>query len=358
MANHGGQSGARGAGRRRRAPTGTSAPPRLEDVARLAGVSTATVSRAINRPDAVRPSLRESVFAAVRSLGYVPHGAARALASRRSSTVGAVIPTVDNAIFARCVQNLQARLYEAGLTLLLASTDYDAERERRQVQSLVERGIDGLILVGETHEPGVYELLANKGIPYVNTWIYRKQSPHPCIGFDNRRAAYRIAAHLHDIGHRRIAMAAGVTRDNDRAAQRVAGARAALADRGLAMSGEYLVEHGYEIGEGRQAASRLLELAQPPTAIVCGNDILALGVLFECRARGADVPRDVSVTGFDDLDIAANVDPPLTTMRVPAAAMGERAADYLLARFAGEPAPEKTELEATLVVRKTTAPPA
>ena len=336
----------------------SGAQPRLADVAKLAGVSSATVSRALNQPTAVTPQLRKRVRAAVDALGYVPHGAARALASRRSNTIGAVVPTIDNAIFARNIQSLQARLFESGLTLLLASSDYNYEREQHEVQALLERGIDGLILVGEARARSVYQLLENKRVPYVNTWIYREHSPHPCVGFDNMQAAYQIGSYLLDIGHRSIAMVAGLRQGNDRAAARVEGVAAAMAARGIGFAQGHLVEHAYEIAEGRRAASQLLASPNRPTAIVCGNDVLAIGVLFECRARGVNVPRDISITGFDDLDLAANIDPPLTTIRVPAAEMGRRAAEYLLARLEKTPTPEKTELQAVLVVRETTAPPA
>jgi LacI family transcriptional regulator len=340
-------------------PTGDTIgiQPRLADVARLAGVSTATVSRVLNQPAAVTPQLRKRVHAAVDTLGYVPHGPARALASRRSDTIGAVVPTIDNAIFARNIQSVQARIFESGLTLLLASSDYDFERERREIQTLVERGIDGLILVGEAREPSVYELLEKKNIPYVNTWVYRGDSPHPCIGFDNMQAAHQVCSYLLEIGHRSIAMVAGIRRGNDRVAARVAGVTAAMAERGIQFAPGHLVEHKYEIAEGRRAASRLLASPNRPTAIVCANDVLAFGVLFECRARGFNVPRDISITGFDDQDLAANIEPPLTTIRVPAAEMGRRAAEYLLARLEKTPIPEKTELQAALVVRETTARP-
>lgn len=333
------------------------AQPRLADVARLAGVSTATVSRALNQPATVTAELRERVQRAVEALGYVPHGAARALASRRSNTIGAVVPTIDNAIFARNIQALQARLFEYGRTLFLASSDYDYAREQREVQSLVERGIDGLILVGEEREQLVYRLLEKKHLPYVTTWLYDENSSHPCVGFDNHQAAYQIASYLLDIGHRDIAMVAGITIGNDRAAARVEGVRAALADRDIQFAHGQLVEHAYEIAEGRRAASRLLASPHRPTAIICGNDVLAFGVLFECRSRGVDVPHEISITGFDDLDLAANVDPPLTTIHVPAAEMGRRAADYLLAQLEKTSTPRKTQLQATLVVRETTAPP-
>jgi LacI family transcriptional regulator len=335
----------------------TGNPPRLADVATLAGVSTATVSRALNQSSAVTPELRKRVHAAVDTLGYVPHGAARALASRRSNTIGAVVPTIDNAIFSRTIQALQARLVEADLTLLLACNDYDYARERREVQRLVERGIDGLILVGEEREQSIYDLLEKKRIPYVNTWIYRDDSPHPCVGFDNWQAAYQVGSYLLDIGHNRIAMVAGTRASNDRAAERVRGVESALADRGIRFASGHLVECDYEIAEGRRAASRLLASPERPTAIVCGNDVLAFGVLFECRSRGVDVPGEISITGFDDQDLAANIDPPLTTIHVPTSDMGRRAADYLLAKLDKTPVPEKTELHATLVIRETTAPP-
>ena len=336
---------------------GVPAQPRLADVAALAGVSTATVSRALNQPDTVTAQLRDRVRAAVDALGYVPHGPARALASRRSHTIGAVVPTIDNAIFARNIQAVQARLFESGLTLLLASSDYDHAREHREVQSLVEHGIDGLILVGESHDPSVYRMLEMKRIPYVITWIYHQDIGHPCVGFDNVQAAHQIASYLLDIGHRRIAMVAGVTEGNDRAAERVQGVSAAMRERGLHFAPGQLVEHEYGIAEGRRAASRLLASPERPTAIICGNDVLAFGVLIECRERGVEVPTEISVTGYDDLDLSANMDPPLTTIRVPAAEMGRRSAEYLLARLENLPTPERTELQATLIVRESTAPP-
>ena len=334
-----------------------SQAPKLDDVARLAGVSTATVSRVLNHPDAVRPQTRRGVMSAVEALGYVPDGAARALASRRTNTVAAVVPTVDNAIFARSLKAMQDRLFESGFALFLASSDYDFERERREVQALVIHGVDGIMLVGETHDPSVYRLLHRKGMPYVNVWVHHPDSPHPCIGFDNRLGAYQLANYLLDIGHRKIAMVAGITDGNDRAQARVDGVVDALTARGLAFAPNHYVERQYEIADGREATGGLLDSESRPTAIICGNDVLALGVLFECRARGLRVPQDISVTGFDGMDISEQVDPPLTTVKIPAAEMGRRAADYLIARIENSPIPEKTRFDAQLVIRGTTAPP-
>lgn len=330
---------------------------RLSDVAREADVSTATVSRVLNAPGKVRPDLAERVHAAIRRLGYVPHGAARALASHRSHTMGAVVPTLDNAIFARGIQALQQRLSEDGYTLLLAMSEYDLAREVLQVGKLIERGIDGLMLIGEAHDPSLYALLDAKGLPYVNTWVFHETSPHPCIGFRNSESAHRIASYLVDIGHRDIAMIAGISRHNDRAADRIVGVRRALAERGLRLADDMLIERRYDVGEGRQALRELLGRPTPPTAVICGNDVIAFGALFEARALGMQVPHDLSIVGFDDLDLASQVDPPLTTMHVPSVSMGKGAAEYLLARLAGENPPNATELEASLIVRGTTAPP-
>ena len=331
--------------------------PRLEDVAQLAGVSTATVSRVLNHPESVTPQMRHSVLTAVDTLGYIPHGAARALASRRSNTVGAVIPTIDNAIFARSVQAFQDRLFESGFTLLLASSDYNPDRERREVQALVEHGIDGLLLIGESHDPGLYELLSRKQVPYINTYTYNEDSPHPCVGFDNEQAAYSLTSYLLDIGHNNIAMVAGITQNNDRALNRAQGVKRALQERGLDFPPEYYSEWPYEISEGRKAASQLLASPARPTSIVCGNDILALGVLFECLAQGVDVPTQMSITGFDGLDLAGQVTPPLTTVHIPSFEMGRRSAEYLIAQLNNSPIAEKTRLESSLIIRDTTAPP-
>jgi len=330
--------------------------PTLREVAEFARVSTATVSRALNRPNSVRPILRDRVRQAVKSLGYVPHGAARALASHRSRIVGTIIPTIDNAIFARGIQALQRRLSRDGYTLLLASSGYDLEREFSEARILVERGVDALMLVGEEHQTRLFTLLETAHLPYVSTWVYRERAPHPCIGFDNRLAALRITTHLLDLGHRSIAMIAGITTGNDRAKARVAGVRETLRAHGLALAPGNYIEMRYSIKAGGSAMRALLAREQPPTAVICGNDVLALGALFECQARGVAVPSRISLTGFDDLELAAQVVPPLTTMRVPSREMGVHAAEYLLARLAGDSPPDRIELEASLILRATTAP--
>jgi LacI family transcriptional regulator len=331
--------------------------PTIDDVARAAGVSTATVSRALNQPGAVRPALRAKVLAAVERLGYVAHAGARALSLNRSGTVGAVVPTIDNAIFAQGLQAFQRRMAAAGRVVLLAFSDYDPLQEQAQAQALLARGVDALALTGISQRPELLARLAQRGLPWVHTGSFPAPDGAACVGFRNREAVMRAVQYLLDLGHRRIAMLAGITAGNDRAAERVAGVREALARAGLKLPAASMAESAYALQPAREAARRLLQAATPPTALVCGNDVLAFGALLECQALGIEVPRQLSVVGFDDLDMARQWRPALTTMHVPTERMWTLAAEELLARLEGTQAgPLQRELQVELVVRDSTAP--
>lgn len=339
-------------------------PPRppsnakLSDVARLAEVSTATVSRALTLPHKVRPETLKRIQHAVQTLGYVAHGAARALATRRTHTIGAVIPTLDNAIFANTTHALQKALDEAGYTLLLASHEFDPDNELRVTRALMGRGVDGLVLVGTAHHPDLFRMIESHGMPYVLSWALDKAGRHPCVGFDNRAAATRLVKYLLELGHRRFAMISGVTANNERALERRDAVRDALAARGVALPPDRVVEKPFTLRAGREGLAELFDGRDAaPTAVICGNDVLAIGAVAECHARGLRVPEDASITGFDDMEIAAMITPSLTTVRFPTAELGTLAAQHLLARLAGKTVPQRRELPVELVVRESTAPP-
>jgi LacI family transcriptional regulator len=281
---------------------------KLSDVAALAGVSPATASRVLNRPEKVGLKMRERVQAAAATLGYVPDAAARALASRRSRTIGAVVPTLNNPIFATGVQGLETRLNERGYALVVASSDYRIDKELRQATTLLERGIEGLMLMGTEHHPSLYALMKTRGVPHVNSWVDEGDAEHPCIGFDNVEAAERLTNYLLDLGHRRFAMIAGIAAGNDRAAARVDGVRAALASRGLALEEGRLIEIPYGVREARDGLRSVLagDPATRPTAVICGNDLQAFGAIFEAGAMGLAVPGDLSVAGFDDTEFSSH----------------------------------------------------
>ena len=333
--------------------------PTVADVARRAGVSTASVSRALNQPDAVRPEVRQRIEAAIGELGYIPSAAARALVTRHSRVVGAIVPTLDNAIFASCISALQRRLAEHGYTLLIAASEYDLDQEVTEARAMLSRGVEGVMLIGQRHDPSVFDLFNREDIAHVSCWTYSPDAPYPCIGFDNRRAARRLTNHVIDVGHRRIGVIAGITQGNDRAERRLEGIRDAIKTRGLTLPDDLIVEMPYGIAEGKEGL-RLLRQAHggPPSAIICGNDMLAIGALLECQDTGTAVPAELSIVGFDDLPLSAHLRPALTTIRVPATEMGARAADYLVARLSGHPAEGHVEVETSLILRDTCGPPA
>lgn len=328
----------------------------LLDVAARAGCSTASVSRVLNQPALVKDALRARVEAAMRELDYMPNSAARALRSRRTHIMGIVIPTLNYAIYARLVEGLQHKLAERGYSLVVATSEYDLGREEDRARVLIERGVEALVLVGDTHQPALYHLLESTGIPYVNTYVYHAEGSHPCVGFDNRQATAQITGFLLGLGHRVFGMISAVTTGNDRAAERVAGVRGTLAQHGLPLPPDAVYQCPYSIASGREGFRYLRSLAAPPTAVVCGNDVLAIGALIEARALCIRVPEDVSIVGFDNLEFAAHVDPPLTTIDVPAKEMGESAADLLVRRVTGQSAVQSIHLEPRLIVRRTTGP--
>ena len=329
---------------------------KLDDVARVAGVSLATASRALSTPDLVKSATLLRVREAARLLGYVAHGAARALASRRTHTIGAVIPTLDNPIFANSTQALQRALGEQGYQLLLGSHEYDSGREVQVTRALLERSVDGLVLVGTDHSPELYQLLLGSKIPYVLTWSLDESGHHDCVGFNNREAAARVAQYLYGLGHREFAVISGLTAHNDRARDRITGVRETLAAQGINLAPQLVVETSFSVQSGREALRAVTRTVPCPTAVICGNDVLAQGAMIEALALGIAVPRTLSITGFDDMELSAQTPPGLTTVRIPAAEIGLRAAMHILARLNGEVVAQRTELEVKLIVRGSTAP--
>lgn len=329
----------------------------VRDVATSAQVSTATVSRVLNDGPKVSQEVRARVQAAIEASGYVPHASARALASQRYLRMGAIVPTLCNATFAAGIETLQKRLSEGGYQLAVSSADYDPETEALQARTLLAAGVDGLMLVGTSHPSWLYEMLRRDRIPFVCTYVNKAPEGGGAVGLDNRDAGRRVARFLIDLGHRQIAMIAAPTRGNDRASDRLAGVREELRTRGLDLPASHVVESPYSMSDGRLSMRTLIELQPRPTAVVCGNDSIAFGALTEARANGLAVPRDLSLISFGDLEFASMLEPPLTTLQIPFAEIGRRAAEYLLARLGGRPARTTTVLETSLILRGSTAAP-
>lgn len=328
---------------------------KITDVARLARVSPATASRALSQPRLVSATTLERVTDAAQRLSYMPHGAARALRCRRTHTIGAVIPTLDNALYAKATQALQKTLESRCYTLLLGCHEFDLKAETKVVRSLIERGVDGIVLVGAEHDAELFDVLAAFDIPYVLTWSFDASARHPCVGIDNRAAARLITEYLIGLGHRRLAVIAGVTAGNDRARERLAGMLDAASAHGIDIPAHCVIEQPYTVGAGRAAMGALLAADARPTAVLCGNDLLAMGAVMECQAHGVPVPDRMSITGFDDMEAASILVPALTTVRIPMRQLGEVAAEHMLMQLDGADTPRAVEVGVDLMVRGTTA---
>ena len=329
----------------------------IRAVAKQAGVSTATVSRSLNNPASVSPELRAKISAIIEEIGYIPDASARALSSRRTRTIGAIVPTIDNAMFAQGLQALQSYLAKRDYLLLLATNEYDLDVELKQARNLVSRGVDGLILRGDKRHDDLRRLLTAQNIPFVNVGVYEPDKAYPSIGVDNARAGRRITQHLVDLGHRRVAVVAAMQRNNDRAQARLGGILEVLGEHDAVPPEHWMLQVNYKLDDARQAARTLLGSGDRPTAVVCGNDVIAYGVMLEALKLGLAVPGDVSVVGFDDLEWSRHLSPSLTTIHMPTDEIWVRAGEYLIQRLTGAPAMMHREIDFSLVVRESTAPP-
>lgn len=331
---------------------------RVTDVAKRAGCAPATVSRAINNPKTVSPDKRARIEGAMLELGYVRNHAARALRSQRSHMVGILIPTLDYALFARLVDAATKTLSESGISSLIATFGYDLGAEVKETRLLLERGAEALILVGQQHRPELYAMLSQFDVPFVNTYVHDPDSAFPSAGFDNSAAAAKVARHLVQLGHTKFSVISGITKDNDRTTKRLDGIREELTRSDIKLPDSMIVECPYTISDGRAACAQLLSRGSTlPTAMICGNDVLAFGALIECQSRGLEVPRDISIVGFDNLEFSQHSNPTLTTIDVPAQAMGSNAARYLLERLRDHDTPRHNSVECQLILRDSTAPP-
>ena len=333
-------------------------PPTLDDVAQAAGVSAATISRCINTPDRVAESTRLRIQAAIDALGYTPNFGGRALATRRTNIIGAVIPSMANSVFAGGIQAFQEVLAREKVTLLIGSSNYEPEYEFEQIQTLISHGADGMLLVGSKRPERTQQFLISRRIPTLNIWCYRADSDQLYVGFDNHRAGQDVAKLVLDYGHKAVAIVSGICDGNDRAADRLAGMTSVLDDPAYGAQTVMVHQTKYSFDHAAKAFDTVIAQSPRPTAILAGNDVLAAGMTQRAKALGFSVPDDVSITGFDDIALAQFVDPGLTTVRVPQVQMGHRAAEELLAEIREPGSGRSVELLTHIIKRGSLGPPA
>ncbi len=300
----------------------------IVDVARRAGVSAATVSRFYNHPDVVRLNTRLRIEKAAKDLGYIRDLMAGSLHNRFTGTIGLVIPTIDNAIFAEFVEAFSIRLRHHERTMLIASHGYDLSLEVAIIRSLLERRIDGVVLIGFDHDPIALSMLEDRDVPIVVAWNFNPKSKFPCIGASNQQAAELITNHLIGLGHTDIGFIFPETQFNDRARERKNSALATAIKAGMQPRESRILTCPYDIGAAKKLA-RLMLKKTPPTALVCGNDVIAHGVIYAAQSLGIRIPDELSVAGIGDFRGSGDMEPGLTTVRIPAKRIGLLAADAI-----------------------------
>jgi LacI family repressor for deo operon, udp, cdd, tsx, nupC, and nupG len=326
-----------------------TARARIKDVATLAGVSTATVSRALSSPDTVGPATREKVMEAVKATGYRINAAARDLRQRRARSILILAPDLSNTFFGKIFAAIQEEASAVGLTVQIS----DSRIGRDRLLSLGYDGrADGIVLLDGGIDP---EVVNGWKLPLVQLSEWNDAYRAPRLGIDNRAAVGLAVDHLAGLGHRDILHVSG-PRDNVLAVERQEGLVATAAARGMRATvhpGDFTMEAGAE------AARHWAALADRPSAVFCASDECALGFISECVHAGFDVPGDVSVVGFDDIDFADRFLPALTTIHQPRAEMGRAAAARIVRMvegpgMAGDDGPDVETLEPMLVVRSST----
>ena len=309
----------------------------MRDVARLAKVSAITVSRVLRSPEKVSADTRQRVLEAVRKIGYVPNAIAGSLSSNRSNVIAAIVPTITNPVFADTVHAMATLLRERGYHLLLGQSGASPAEERSLIETFLARRPDGLFIHGGLHSPEVRALLLKSGIPIVEAGNLRKQPLDMVVSYSNYAAAEAMTTHLVERGRRRIAFVSAPRRENDRAQARARGFAAALKRHGIAEDENLVLETTLGLRQGGEALLELVKRERALDAVFFSGDVLAAGALFECQRRGWKVPGRFAIAGFDDQEIAREVTPALTTVAVPRAEIGRRAATMLLARLDDQP---------------------
>lgn len=327
--------------------------PTMADVARLAGVSPMTVSRAFKQDASVSENTRSAILEAADRLGYVFDSTASNLRSQRTDFVAVTIPSINNANFADTVRGLSEGLKARGLQILLGYTDYDINEEERLIEQLLRRRPEAIVVTGGRHTPRARRLLENAGIPVIETWDLPESPVGHVVGFSNAAAVRTMVDHFVSTGIERIAFIGGDADRDTRGTDRRAGFIAAMTAHGL--QADRLIAAGVppiSMREGADAMGRLLDDLPDTQAVICVSDLSAFGALTECQRRGVDVPGQISVAGFGDYEIANICVPSLTTLNPFPREIGTRAAELILNVLDGHQTEPATIIVAPELMRR------
>ena len=303
----------------------------MEEISKIAGVSLATVSRTMHSPHLVRKETRDHINQVMEKANYVYHATAGDLSRKRSSIIGVIIPTAKSLVFSTTLQAIQEAAQQNNFSLVAGSSKYDIGTELTLLQQFKERRMAGIILTGFVFgQKDLVKELIKGGMPCVVIWDKPDDPDLSYVGFDNYEATYRITKYLIDLKHRHIGFIVGPYTKVERVKKRLEGFKAALKDHGIRFNPGLVIEKEPTLIDGKEAMSRLLSLSDRPTAVLAASDTLAVGALAAARDMKVRVPEDISIAGFDDIEVAAYCNPPLTTVKVPAYEIGQIAFKILL----------------------------
>ncbi|MPY52395.1 LacI family DNA-binding transcriptional regulator [Streptomyces acidicola] len=322
----------------------------IKDVAAEAGVSVATVSRVLNDHPSVSPEARTRVLAAVEALGYRPNAVARSLRTDQTHTLGLVISDVMNPYFTELARAVEEEARALGYSVIFGNADERRDLQDHHVRTLLDRRIDGL-LVSPTDGGSPLMLDAvRSGTPmvFVDRWIAGMDVP--VVRADGRQAVRDLVAHLHGLGHRRLAIIAGPAATTT-GRERVDAFREALRAYDLELPDDHIGQGDFQAESGRRATERFLDLPEPPEVVFAADNLMALGVLDAVRARGLRIPEDIGLAAFDDIPWFVHTDPPITAVAQPTRELGRAAVRALVDRIEGR-TPKSVTLPARLVVRR------
>jgi LacI family gluconate utilization system Gnt-I transcriptional repressor len=323
--------------------------PNIKDVARLAGTSAITVSRALTQPGKVAKPTRARIERAIRKTGYIRNLSASVLVSRRSQVIGVITPTLTTSIFGQTLQGLADVLRPQSYQLLITDTQYSAANARAAATALIARQVDAIVHIGTIEDAPTRALIRRQGVPVVETWDMPAKPLQFVVGISNREAGQLVAAHFLSTRRREIAF---IGSKDPRALARMDGFVKRLAQADV-RAPVFLSSEQPSFGLGRTLLQKAL--AERPTlhAVFCASDILAVGALLEAQHCGLRIPEDLSIVGLGDLEIAGHTSPALSTIHVPAYEIGTQAASMLLAFFDASPLSERVvKLPITLTVRQ------
>lgn len=320
----------------------------IRDLAQATGLSVATVSRVMNGAENVSEKARTQVLEASSRLNYIPNPAARALTTKRSKTIAAIVPTIEHSVFAKYIAAIEQTLDAHNYSLVLAISNADKNLELKAARKLLGMGADAFILSGSDHHDELMGLFARRNTPFVFTSVWEPECDGPTIGYDNFELSRRAVNYLASRGHRHIAVVHGPLADSDRTRSRKAGAEDAASD----VVDLHFYETELTATGGKEIVEAVIGSDSNCTAVLCFSDVLAQGVYFALQAASISIPEEISLMGFDNLDWSADVIPALTTINLPARRMGVEVATQLINHLEQGEKIQTTQLTGELVERQ------